>query len=46
MSESGGPVLERVVDSDDGALDAFFFVVIALFLGARRSLCPITPVEH
>ena len=39
MSEEhvGVPVLERAPDGADGPLDALFFVVIALFLGKRRT---------
>ena len=33
MSETGGPVLEGGGESSESALDALFFVVIALFLG-------------
>lgn len=41
MSETGGSLLGHVEDGNDSALQALFFVVIALFLGMLA--CEIDP---
>ena len=46
MSETGGSLLGHVEDGNDSALQALFFVVIALFLGMLLACEPDPSLER